>query len=69
LRSYQESGAVQPRAAEEPAMEQPAEQPMSPAEESAVEDEEASERAYGPGVENKQRRILDEKMSRGSEQQ
>ncbi|MFO7595965.1 MAG: EF-hand domain-containing protein [Desulfocurvibacter africanus] len=63
--SYKEGGAMQPRAAEEPAMEQP----MSPEEESVMEDEETSERAYGSGVENKQRRILDEKMSRGSEQQ
>lgn len=63
--SYKESGVVQPRAAEEPAMEQP----MSPEEESAVEDEETSERAYGPGVENQQRRLLDEKMSRETEPQ
>ncbi len=59
-RSYQERGAVQPRAMEEPAMEEP----MSPGMENGVEDEGISERAYGPGVENKQRRILEEKMAR-----
>lgn len=68
-RLYQESEVMQPRAAEEPAMEQPMEQPMSTEEDSPIVNEELQERAFGPGVENQQRRILEEKMSRGSEQQ
>lgn len=66
--SYREGSAMQPRAAEEPAMEQPMEQPMSPEEKSAVEDEELQERAYGPGVENQQRDILEDKMTGSGDQ-